>query len=101
MTTFRCCDYLIYIFMSNKILSLELCFGTQSSITVCLYFQADKQFKFKSVIIFYLFQKFGFPPCRAEQPLQGRELQEKKEKDKKQRGKPLRENPRKKGIYLL
>ena len=38
----------------------------------------------------------SFIPCKAEQPLQGMELQEKEEKDENHRGKLYRKNSRKK-----
>ena len=50
-------------------------------------------------LVQYFFQ-MGFIPCKAEQPLQGMELQEKEEeKDEKDMGKLFRKNPKKKGVY--
>ena len=38
-------------------------------------------------------------PWKAEQPLEGKELQQKEEKDEKHVGKPFRKNAKIKGAY--
>ena len=45
------------------------------------------------------FFKWGFTPCKAEQPLRGMELKEKEEKDENHRGELFRKNARKTCAY--
>ena len=48
------------------------------------------------------FQKLGFTSCKAEQPLQDMELQEKEEKkDQKNIGELFRKNPKINCVYRL
>ena len=47
---------------------------------------------------FFSFQ-LGFTPCKAEQQLQGSELDEKEEKDEKDIRKLITKKPKKKGVY--
>ena len=49
----------------------------------------------------HLFFKLGFTPCKAEQPLQGMELQEKKHKNIKAYRKSLQKKPTVKRCLLI